>query len=172
MGANRLASNSLVECLVFGKRIADHVECKLRQLSVEENMRLSFTHDAPPVADAASEARWMADKGTMFMAQLGKTMTQNVGIVRTEESLDRALDDIGRTLQALEADSNTFFTAREVYRRHRIGWLTARSARLREESRGGHWRDDHRQTLPAEKTFHTLIRNNDISHEKTALPTE
>lgn len=172
MGANRLASNSLVECLVFGKRIADHVECNLRQPSVEESLRLSLTHDAPPVADAASEARWMADKGSLFMAQLGKTMTHNVGIVRTEESLDRALDDIGKALQVLEADSKTFFAAREVYRRHRVGWLTARSARMREESRGGHWRDDHRQTLPAEEAFHTLIKHNDISHEKAVSPAQ
>ena len=79
-GANRLASNSLLEGLVFGAR-AGEMAARKRAASVEEA--------SPPDWDYGGEADWRIDDGTQ--AEVKRMMWERVGIVRDEEGLKDAL---------------------------------------------------------------------------------
>jgi len=78
-GANRLASNSLLEGLVFGRRAAKHLVAKGFGWS-----------DKPPFAEFKGN---LVEKDDAVLKQrLRRTMWQEVGIVRTRSGLQRALD--------------------------------------------------------------------------------
>jgi L-aspartate oxidase len=112
-GANRLASNSLLEAVVFAERIS-------RRL-------MSATLDAP----AASEAVIPATLPEARLMQLREAMSINCGVVREARGLNRLLDLCARLeLEAPGAPALT--TAR----------LIAEGALARTESRGGHFRSD------------------------------
>lgn len=167
MGANRLASNSLIECLVFSKNIATHIEkCNYTFLPVEERgsiqckMNRSLTF---------SDQIWMEEHGNKLMKRLGKLLMKRAGIVRSAKKLNKALIEITDTMQQLEEYVNMSYAVRQVYNRYLVGNLIVLSAHSREESRGGHFRKDFADTLPAEKAYHTLIQNNRIKkaiHDK------
>lgn len=164
MGANRLASNSLVECLVFGKRIADHVSALPEPLSDERCHQLQTQYPAPVMASQEAEEQWQRRQGEPMMQQLGQTLMQYVGIVRTEEGLQTGIRHIEQAMKEMETDKERYFIARETYFRHRVGWLIAKSALARTECRGGHYRDDFCHTLPANEAYHTLIQQANIMH--------
>ena len=114
-GANRLASNSLLEAVVFGGRLADALR------DVELPARRSDTIRPQP---------WLAMTDAVT-ATLREAMTRHCGVRRTAGGLNRLID----TIDGLIADvgrANPLVAAR----------LIASAALAREESRGGHWRDD------------------------------
>ena len=123
-GANRLASNSLLEGLVFAERIA-------RELA-----------EAPPLAAEPAPGSWevprLTDRGAAQVAADGirAIMWRHVGIVRTQNGLREALDrlaDVQRRLPTgATEEQNMVETAR----------LVATAALARRESRGGHFRAD------------------------------
>ncbi len=161
MGANRLASNSLIECLVFGKRIADYAT------------RSVFTEDCrwsqsltPPVALTSREAslQWHTRQEPEYMQHLGALLMTNVGIVRSHHSLSEAVQQIESTLKELNSSVSGNIYARLTYNRHLVAWLIARAALLRTESRGGHFRSDYPQTNPVAETYRTLICGTQITH--------
>ena len=140
-GANRLASNSLLECLVFSESAAQHIN----------SLADARIPDIPPwdesrVTDADEEVvishNW---------DELRRTMWNYVGIVRTNKRLERALHRI----QLLENEIQEFYAHFRVSNdlielRNLV--LTARlivlSALARKESRGLHYSRDYMQTLP------------------------
>jgi len=125
-GANRLASNSLLEGLVFGRRIADHVGAEL-----EPGAR-------PPAP--ATDRRPAALVGPD--PQLGARMSEGAGVLRTA----RGLADVGRHL------NDRFAAASDDVPPDLTGWQAANlatvaaalvaAAACREETRGSHWRED------------------------------
>lgn len=125
-GANRLASNSLVETVVFGKRCV-------------ESMREGSRNGAPPHPDAIplSPARRLPpDRAT-----LQRLMWQAAGIVRDEQGLATALE----TLRRWPADDPFAPPNRELVERRAlalVGELLLEAARRRTESRGAHFRRD------------------------------
>lgn len=131
-GANRLASNSLLEGLVFGARAG----CAMR----DEH---GAVRAAPRVsATAASQgARLNADS-----TELSRLMWNDVGLFRDREGLARALSVLDPAWQELDAavrsgrilDPHDWRTVSLVT----VGRLIARAALRREESRGGHYRED------------------------------
>jgi len=133
-GANRLASNSLLEGLVFSKRISLAV---MRQLSFEEDqavadIRLDYHVEKPVVdIDVAAERSW-----------LQKLMTDYAGVVRNEEGLRYAISALNKKDDILRAGfmSSAGFELQNMFS---IAGLLAKSALSRKESRGVHYREDY-----------------------------
>lgn len=130
-GANRLASNSLTEAIVFGRRIVEEIR-KLPSLE-KTGEHLSSQVDRTVVAHLKINEQRL---------KLQKTMVRYAGVRRTGERLQRALQD----LQQME---DIFH--KELRRPEELEFanmlicalLITESALLREESRGGHYREDY-----------------------------
>jgi L-aspartate oxidase len=129
-GANRLASNSLLEGLVWGSRIVDY-------LRVE-----GLPRPGDPVARPQSPV--VADHERRGLQQ---AMTAGVGVVRDEASLSAAaaeLAGIRRRAQASAGSENPVSTeAWETSNLHDVASALTAAASARTETRGGHWRRDH-----------------------------
>src|SRR6478672_2154683 len=121
-GANRLASNSLLEGLVFSRRIAQVLPDELRPYA-------DPVHDerAPGLVDG-DRRRAMQD-----------VMTTRVGVLRHASGLAEAIDFLS-SLDPGDAEVGT--RAWEATNLVTISTALAESARLREETRGSHWRED------------------------------
>jgi succinate dehydrogenase / fumarate reductase flavoprotein subunit len=162
-GANRLGTNSLVDLVVFGRRAGVH----MAQFCQEA--------DLPPLpADPAGAIiaefeRIRNNKGGVKAADLRrrmqKTMTDNVGVFRTSELLDKALSDLRDLREGytdVEIDDNGRQFNTDLLEAWELGCLlelaevTTVSAAAREESRGGHARDDFPQRNDERWLKHTL----------------
>ncbi len=121
-GANRLASNSLLECLVFGERTAYGMFRDLRFL------RLDFSEVDLKLNEMGKT------KKSFSLEDIKEIMWENVGIVRDGTSLTKAIERLSEI-----ARSNSSW---EVRNAAILGVAIAVSAMRREESRGGHYRRD------------------------------
>ena len=152
-GANRLASNSLLEAIVFAARIADDIHALLPNHKV-----VAWS------GEAAGEALADGDGQSELMTQLRQTMSRHVGVVRDAAGLRDAL----QTFDELEAG------ARDPQLRNALiaARMIAAAALARKESRGGHQRSDFPNADPAlaRRTFTTLAECNRIAAE-AARPT-
>ncbi len=123
-GANRLASNSLLEGLVFGARagkaiIADNYELRITNYESETE-----TLNLKPETNIS----------TAVKKRVKRLMWERVGILRDKESLQRALRELEQISDAnLGTSSRNFVT---------VAILVTKAALWREESRGGHFRTD------------------------------
>ena len=187
-GANRLASNSLLECLVFA--------ANLSQMEIESNTNTNNCIAKP--AEVIAEAKtWKGEIGTISLIRqsLPLSMWHSAGISRSQEILDQAISqvsfwqeklatsDIGRYLQDLTPNQNRRFQSPNTERQLRIAaetfnlvdisYLILKSAAWRTESRGGHYREDYPQPS-ANWQFHTSIQGDLISssEELTLNPVE
>ncbi|HZI19079.1 MAG TPA: L-aspartate oxidase [Pyrinomonadaceae bacterium] len=148
-GANRLASNSLLEGLVFGARAG--------------RAAASEAHDPPPRA-AAAEAEPAGEAALQSPSERGRAeaaalavrkrvrrlMWERVGILRSAKSLGRALREFEQIERApLPAAPRNFVT---------VALLVARAALWREESRGGHYRVDFPERDDARWRVHSVVR--------------
>ncbi|SFF52185.1 L-aspartate oxidase [Actinoplanes philippinensis] len=124
-GANRLASNSLLEGLVFARRIADDIARELPE-------------QAEPARAAATGPSWVADPA--IRAELQRAMTRGAGVLRSADSLDTAAKELTR-LAEQRSTPNT--AAWEVTNLLTVAATLVASARSRRETRGCHWREDH-----------------------------
>ena len=136
-GANRLASNSLLECLVFGQAVADDIAA-------------AATPDTPSAIRPWDESRVTDSDEEVVIAhnwdELRRTMWDYVGIVRTDKRLERAAHRV-KTLRKEVQDyyGNFRVTADLIELRNlvTVADLIVRSARARKESRGLHFSTDH-----------------------------
>lgn len=168
-GANRLASNSLLECLVFA--------AQLSQLSLpSSNVALEADSQVQEVKADFQEAI----KGISKIRQeLPILMWQNAGICREGNSLSRAIaqvqywrqqlrqNSLVRYTMDLKQDSRVIFTHpaaethlrlyAETFNLLDIAYLILKGAAFRTESRGGHYRLDYPYTLK-EWQAHTLVK--------------
>jgi L-aspartate oxidase len=138
-GANRLASNSLLEAVVFAARIAE----ELSDLPTGQHPRIP---QSMPKSDTLS-AR--SPVPTTALRQLRKLMDTHVGVTRTANGLRTALAEIRRLETEHAPLSRGFLNMTEA------ATLIAAGALLREESRGSHQRLDFPKTLPVPK--HTRL---------------
>jgi L-aspartate oxidase len=123
-GANRLASNSLLEGLVFSRRIAELLAAE----GLPERRR--------PVADE----RPAGLVGDELLPALQAVMTEHAGVLRSESGLASATTELAALAEKGGADPGT-----ESWQATNLLTLAAAlvaSARLREETRGSHWRED------------------------------
>lgn len=139
MGANRLASNSLIECLVFGKRVADDI---LRN----NDMRNEYAYNDFELGKEIKQPSF--DLGTLLM--------ENAGIIRCEEELQQALDAIESQLKRYETDDLDLLSWREKHKLTAAKSIVA-SALQRKESRGGHYRSDYPEQQD-EWQRHTVVK--------------
>jgi L-aspartate oxidase len=134
-GANRLASNSLLEGLVFGGRAADAMEA---DALADRWTGGPAAADPPPSGPSAP--------ALLSAAETADLMWRQVGVFRDGQSLRSALDVLDPAWAGVEAgvragagaDAGTW-RARSVIA---VARLIARAALRREESRGAHWRRD------------------------------
>lgn len=143
-GANRLASNSLLECFVFGDAAANDI---LERWD-------SFAH--PPQLRPWDESRVSDSDEEVVIKQnwteLRRFMWNYVGIVRTNKRLERA----AHRIKLLKSEVNDYYgnfrvTADLIELRNLLqtAELIVKSARARRESRGLHYNEDYPQTQPA-----------------------
>ena len=149
-GANRLASNSLLEAVVFGARVAHDIGIRYPQAEL-----------MTPVERPADRAPADPDPGDKMF--LRRTMSDLVGVVRDKAGLERALAVIA-TLQS-KNHSPRFANALVAAR------MIAACALARTESRGGHYRSDYPEPDPAwqHRTFMTLRQADEIGAPSPAL---
>jgi L-aspartate oxidase len=129
-GANRLASNSLLEGLVFAARIAQALE---RDLPPQGEPALS--QDEPVLLDPA------------IRGELGRTMTAGAGVLRSSSSLSETAEQLGRLATRTSAAPGP--EAWEATDLHQVATALAAAAMQREETRGAHWREDHPEASDA-----------------------
>jgi len=138
-GANRLASNSLLECLVFGQSAAEDI---LKQ--PEKPVPILPYWDESRVTDADEEVLI-----THTWDELRRSMWNYVGIVRTDKRLSRALHRIHMLRDEVHEFYSNFKISNDLIELRnllQVAELIVRSAMERKESRGLHYSKDHPNT--------------------------
>jgi L-aspartate oxidase len=122
-GANRLASNSLLEGLVFAKRIADDI-----------------ARDLPPQADPApATGRPAGVVVPEIRSELQRTMTLGAGVLRSADSLAGTAAELARLAGRSGAPRNSAWEATNLLT---VAAALVAAAQTRRETRGCHWRED------------------------------
>lgn len=142
-GANRLASNSLLECVVCAYELADYLS--FANLStpkkIDENIRRIIDLYSRPISDADYNIGALKQ-------QLKDIMWNNVGIIRSEESLLKARDEINNLKQSFKRNRKCLNKDEYEYRNMlTAAALVVEGAISRKESRGAHCRSDYKLTL-------------------------
>jgi L-aspartate oxidase len=141
-GANRLASNSLLECMVFARAAARAIA----------GQRPTPTH-ALPAWDASRVTD--ADEAVVISHnwdELRRFMWDYVGIVRTTKRLERAAHRIRLLREEIQEFYGAFHVTRDLLELRnlvQVAELIVRSAQARHESRGLHFSRDHPTLAPA-----------------------
>jgi L-aspartate oxidase len=160
-GANRMASNSLLECLVFAQRASDKIKQKLPQITHIQNIT---PWDESKVSDSDEEVvvshNW---------SELRHFMWDYVGIVRTDKRLDRAMNRV-ELLKKEIAEYYTYFRVTSDLLELRnlviVAELIIRCAQQRKESRGLHYTLDYPEidtSKPAQNTI-LIPENYTVKH--------
>jgi L-aspartate oxidase len=137
-GANRLASNSLLEGLVFGRRIARQIEQNLSELKKQTGIKpriKSFKQREQKSIDAIG-----------MIKKLQQLMSQDVGIIRTKEGLEKALSTILTMKKEVNNAELKGMLMIELRNMLFLAHLIIKAALMREESRGAHFRSDFPKT--------------------------
>lgn len=137
-GANRLASNSLLEALVFAHRIYLHASEKIHTIE--------FTETIPDWnAEGTNDPKEMV-MITQSIKELKELMTNYVGIVRSDQRLERALARLHLLYEETEKLYETTTISPQLCELRNlitIGFLISRGAQTRKESRGLHYTTDY-----------------------------
>jgi aspartate oxidase len=136
-GANRLASNSLLEGLVFGRRIAETVVQRLKATRPAATEPDATDTVAEPTDTRVLPARLLADTARPKLQQL---MSRHAGVLRDRKGLDQADDDLGTLISQHPGQPAT--ETWEATNLITVATVLVSAAQLREETRGTHWRED------------------------------
>jgi L-aspartate oxidase len=126
-GANRLASNSLLEGLVFAKRIADDIA---RELPPQD--------EPAPGSLLGAKSGWVVDPDVR--AELQRAMTRGAGVLRSAASLDDTAGELTLLGARRDTPRNATWEATNLLT---VATVLVAAARTRRETRGCHWREDH-----------------------------
>lgn len=143
-GANRLASNSLLECLVFGKRAVEHALNFNRQDSPhnysEEKINFFINEENKNIFSVVSK-------------EVADLLWQNAGIIRNGKALQSVLSRLDSYISGTDFSTEEYFGFRKMCLIV-LAQLIVKSALIREESRGCHLRKDF---TAEEKKFQKTI---------------
>ena len=152
-GANRMASNSLLECLVFAKRAGEWILGHLDERPLPPELP---EWDASKVTDSDEEVvvahNW---------DEIRRFMWDYVGIVRTDKRLERALHRVGLLKQEIADYYGNFRVTNDLLELRNlaiVAELIIRSAQLRKESRGLHFTLDYPEADTASPPKNTILR--------------
>ncbi len=178
-GANRLGTNSLVDLVVFGRRSGRHMAeyCRGAELlplptGTGEILQAEFNRLRHGTGHI---------KPFELRNKMQKTMTDNVGVFRTEETMTQAIEDLRQLRHEYDTGihiddkgqryNTDLLEAWELGCLLELAEVTAISARARKESRGGHAREDFPERNDDEWLKHTLCaRNEDGSYSLDYKP--
>ncbi len=150
-GANRLASNSLLECLVFSEAAAKYIQAN------------------PPEKDDTAIPDWdesrVTDPDEEIVVshnwdELRRSLWDYVGIVRTNKRLARAERRIELLREEIQEYYSNFRVSNDLIELRdlvQVAELIVRSAQMRKESRGLHYTRDYPETLPDDQAGPTII---------------
>jgi L-aspartate oxidase len=138
-GANRLASNSLLEGGVMALLLSELIQGSSKQALRRPHYALGPTIAVPPYSMLRDVDAFRAD------------MFKNVGLERSQQGLQQILNRIPETIAEQSPGTRAEAEAANI---GLLGWLIARCAYERRESRGAHWRTDY----PALDDRHFLRR--------------
>jgi L-aspartate oxidase len=150
MGANRLASNSLLECLVFGKRASEkaaklkNIDCKLPEVK-------------PMHIDAKNEPLFLEKQN-----EIASLMSENMGIVRNADEIKKAIERLTK-IEKQFSDYKDEYNLYKIKNTAVVCKLIAKAALAREESRGGHIRIDFPSENPDFKVHSVQQKNRKIT---------
>ncbi|KJH70832.1 succinate dehydrogenase/fumarate reductase flavoprotein subunit [Aliterella atlantica] len=163
-GANRLGSNSLLECVVYGRRTGKAIA------QFVQNRKLPVVDEQPYIQAAKEQMQQLiAQNGKYRIAQIRQTfqdcMTKYCGVFRTEELMQEGLtqlEQIQQQYQEIYLDDkgdcwNTeLVEALELRSLLVVGQIIMTSALHRQESRGAHCREDYSQRDDENFLKHTM----------------
>ncbi|MFI5932489.1 L-aspartate oxidase [Actinoplanes sp. NPDC051494] len=129
-GANRLASNSLLEGLVFSRRIADDIA---RDLPAQADPSPALTSGRAPAAPG-----WVVSPE--IRGELQRAMTRGAGVLRSADSLASTAKELARLGEQHGTPRNASWEATNLLT---VAAALVASAAERRETRGCHWREDH-----------------------------
>lgn len=152
MGANRLASNSLLECLVFAKRAIESAKEHISQKSQDFNTR-SIVYNTNFVETFLN-----------YKNEISDIMSNNVSLVRNGSDLEKAVKRL-KEIHDLFRDKKGEYNQAKINNIADIGFLIGRSALIRKESRGGHVREDYPETKKEFEVHIVQQRNNEPKFE-------
>ena len=153
-GANRLASNSLLEGLVFGSKIASEVSEMLEKNSDYVNWYIDITHER-------QYTRKEIDR-IFIKNDLKKLMKHYAAIVRDEENLKYCLGVLEEYIEICNDAKNYNSFDVELQNMLLIAYLVIKAALSRKESRGAHFREDHPDPDNERFRKHIIIERRDI----------
>ena len=151
-GANRMASNSLLECLVFGVAASEHITATLNDTA------------APPALPPWDESRVRDSDEEVVVShnwdELRRCMWNYVGIVRTDKRLQRAWRRVDLLQQEIQEYYSHFTVSNDLLELRNLAQVAAliiRSAQLRKESRGLHFTLDYPETDDSKPPTDTIL---------------
>ncbi|MDN3263371.1 L-aspartate oxidase [Streptomyces sp. CSDS2] len=157
-GANRLASNSLLEGLVYAERIAADIAAERAAGGLHARVPV-------PVPQPEQPDHPLLAAETRFAIQ--RIMTEGAGVLRSEESLARAAGELQRlhteARQALEENGKTAEPGVDTWEATNllcVARALVAAARLRGETRGCHWREDRADRDDTHWRRHIVVRLN------------
>jgi L-aspartate oxidase len=149
-GANRLASNSLVECVVFAQEVAGAIKS---EASHARQIRANGQNDSEVLLPVWDESQVTDADEQVVIAhnwdELRRLMWNYVGIVRTNKRLERAAHRIALLQSEIDEFYANFRVTRDLLELRnlvQVAELIVRSAQSRHESRGLHFSRDYPQT--------------------------
>ncbi len=152
-GANRLGGNSLSDLLVFGKRAGQYAAeyAKDNSAAAVEDSAVADTIKWALAPIERQEAEGATESPYQIQYDLQDTMQELVGIVRTQQEMDQAVDKIAalkqRAGQAAAPGNREYnpgwHTALDLHNLLTVSEAVARAAAQRQESRGAHFREDY-----------------------------
>ena len=137
-GANRLASNSLIEAVVYADAAANH--------SIQIIKNYDFQDNIPPWNDEGTTSPEEMVLITQSYKEVGQIMSSYVGIVRSDLRLQRAMNRLNILFRETENLFQRSVVSRDICELRniiKVGYLVIKQAKARKESRGLHYTIDY-----------------------------
>lgn len=157
-GANRLASNSLLEALVYAYRCSNSIKDYLND----------YNPAIPELLDWDDSGTLTYDERVLIthsVSEVKQTMWDYVGIVRSNLRLERAAQRIHNIFMETEALYKKTIVFQEILELRNLvacSHMIIKSAKIRKESRGLHYNIDYPDTLSTDLVANTIIKNQSI----------